>query len=270
VADGRDVLEESGEELQGLEDQLALASICIDAGHGDFDPGAVGNNLQEKDLNLTTARAFRSWLEADTHDTWGGGSWDVTMTRETDVFVSLTGRADYANSKGVDYFMSIHANAGGGNGTETFAYASGTTASSLATQVNDAVVTAWGTFDRGTKYASFTVLTSTSMPAELHELAFIDVWNDNAEIMADDANLEDAGLAHLYAVQKMVGISHYKPTGYAYHTGTEDDDGPPGPPNAPGFGGDGAGCAVDNDSRTAPLSAVLGLLVLLLMVRRRR
>jgi N-acetylmuramoyl-L-alanine amidase len=248
----------------------AIASICIDAGHGDFDPGAVGNGLNEKDVNLDTALAFRAWLEADNLDTYGGASWDVHMTRDSDVFVSLSARADYANSLGVDYFMSIHANAGGGNGTETFAYAAGTTASSLATQVNDAVVAALGTYDRGTKVASFTVLTQTAMPAELHELAFLDVWAGNAEILADGDNLEDAGRGHLHAVQKMMGISPYTPVGFVPYTGSEDDgSGPPGPPGAGGPGEAGSGCAVDRGSSTAPLTVVLVLLVALAFMRRR-
>jgi len=189
----------------------AQVKICIDAGHGGNDPGAVGNSLQEKDVNLTTALAFRDWANADTSDGGGGGSWNVLMTRDTDVYVSLSGRASYANSNGADYFLSIHANAGGGNGTETYAYASGGNADAMAHKVNEEVVAHLGTNDRGVKYASFTVLTNTSMPADLNELAFLDVWSGNAEILSDPANLDDVGLAHLHGIQRHIGLSAYTP-----------------------------------------------------------
>ena len=189
------------------------AAICIDPGHGGYDPGAVGNSLEESDLNLTAGLAFRDWVEADDADNGGGGTWDVYMTRDTDVYVSLTGRCDYANSLGVDYFLSIHANAGGGNGTETYAYSSGTEADDLAHRVQEEVLDHLGTYDRGVKYASFTVITNTNMPAELNEMAFIDVWTGNAELLADDDNLDDVGLGHLHAIQRHNGVSSYTPGG---------------------------------------------------------
>jgi N-acetylmuramoyl-L-alanine amidase len=186
-------------------------SVCIDAGHGGHDPGAVGNGLYEDDLNLETALAFRDWLDLDTADTGGGGSWDVYMTRDTDVYVSLSGRCDYANSNGVDVFMCIHTNAGGGNGTETYAYTSGGSADTLAHRVQEEVLDHLGTYDRGVKYASFTVLTDTNMPADLAEMAFIDVWTGNAELLADPDNLDAVGLGHLHAAQRYFGLSAYTP-----------------------------------------------------------
>jgi N-acetylmuramoyl-L-alanine amidase len=187
------------------------ASICIDPGHGGYDPGAVGNGLQEKDLVLEAGLALVDWLEADNADRSGGGFWDVHITRDDDSHVSLSGRCDYANGLGVDYFMSIHANAGGGDGTETYAYRSGSTADSLAHHVQDEVLDHLGTRDRGVKYASFTVLTNTGMPAELNEMAFIDTWSGNAALLADDGNLDEVGLAHLHALQRFEGIGAYTP-----------------------------------------------------------
>ena len=189
------------------------AAICIDPGHGGYDPGAVGNGLEESSLNLTAGLAFRDWVEADDADNGGGGTWDVYMTRDTDVYVSLTGRCDYANSLGVDYFLSIHTNAGGGNGTETYAHSAGTEADDLAHRVQEEVLDHLGTYDRGVKYASFTVITNTNMPADLNEMAFIDVWSGNAELLADDNNLDDVGLAHLHAIQRHNGVGAYTPNG---------------------------------------------------------
>ncbi len=193
------------------------AAICIDPGHGGSDPGAVANGIDEKDVNLTACLAFRDWLELDNSDGGGGGSWDVYMTRDTDTDVSLGARTDYANSLGVDYFMSIHANAGGGNGTETYAYASGTEADQLAHKVQEEVLDHLGTNDRGVKYADFYVLIHTSMPADLNEMAFLDVWAGNAELLSDPDNLDQVGLGHLHAIQRHVGLADYTP----------EEDGPP-------------------------------------------
>jgi N-acetylmuramoyl-L-alanine amidase len=195
---------------------LALAqtaTICVDAGHGGYDPGAVGNGLEESALNLDAALAFADWMDADTADNGGGGSWTVLMTRDTDVYVGLTERCDYANSNGADYFMSIHTNAGGGNGTETYAYSAGGVADDLAHEVQAEVLDHLGTYDRGVKYASFTVLTNTSMPADLAEMAFIDVWAGNAELLSDPANLDEVGHGHLHAIQQHMGLDAYTPGG---------------------------------------------------------
>ena len=89
----------------------------IDPGHGGGDPGAVGNGLREKDLTLDISKRIRRILENEFDAT-------VYMTRETDVFVELGERADIANKAGVDFFLSVHINAGGGTGFETYRHPS--------------------------------------------------------------------------------------------------------------------------------------------------
>ena len=37
--------------------------VIVDAGHGGNDPGAIGNNLQEKDLNLRAAQYMYKRLQ---------------------------------------------------------------------------------------------------------------------------------------------------------------------------------------------------------------
>lgn len=114
----------------------AQRKIVIDPGHGGTDPGGTGNALQEKNIVLDVSQRFRSLLIADTADTGGGGSWTALLTRSTDTFVSLAGRASYSNSNGADRFMSIHANAFStttANGTETFSYAEAAPARRSAT-----------------------------------------------------------------------------------------------------------------------------------------
>lgn len=84
--------------------------ILIDPGHGGIDPGAVGlGGLLEKDLVLAVAKLVRSSLLAR-------GRYDVRMTREADVFVSLDQRVLRAGQIGAALFISIHADAVGDPG----------------------------------------------------------------------------------------------------------------------------------------------------------
>src|SRR5512138_1169173 len=87
------------------------AKLCLDPGHGGSDPGAVGCGQNEDTNNLNTALKYRNWLNADTNDGGGGGSWSVVMTRTTDVAVSLQGRCDISNNNGCNRFLCNHNNA---------------------------------------------------------------------------------------------------------------------------------------------------------------
>lgn len=79
--------------------------IVIDPGHGGHDPGAVGpNKLCEKDVVLDIGLRLRKILSKDPN-------FEVFMTRDRDVFISLEERTAIANSKRADLFVSVHANA---------------------------------------------------------------------------------------------------------------------------------------------------------------
>lgn len=78
--------------------------VVIDPGHGGKDAGALGSNSKEKDVVLAVGRQVKELLEKNMKDV------DVVMTRDTDRFIPLQGRADLANSKKADIFISIHAN----------------------------------------------------------------------------------------------------------------------------------------------------------------
>lgn len=80
--------------------------LVIDAGHGGYDSGAVGNGLVEKNLTLQIARRVRDILTVNYPIT-------IKMTRDSDVFISLSERANIANAFSADYFISFHINSGG-------------------------------------------------------------------------------------------------------------------------------------------------------------
>ena len=85
-----------------------MTTIVIDPGHGGKDPGAVANGLQEKNITLTIAQKVAELLRAQ--------KLNVIMTRTTDTFVDLSS----ARTPKCDISVSIHVNAGGGQGLETW------------------------------------------------------------------------------------------------------------------------------------------------------
>ena len=88
----------------------------IDAGHGAHDPGAVSAYGQEKDVVLAVALKLRDLLVSQ--------GIEVIMTRDTDTFLELQQRADFANPN-INIFISIHANSvnqTSANGIETWVF----------------------------------------------------------------------------------------------------------------------------------------------------
>lgn len=92
-----------------------MVKIFIDAGHGGKDPGAVGNELKEKDLTLKISKKIEVILKQ--YD-----SVTVKLSRTGDQTLSLKERTDMDNKWGADYLLSFHINAGGGTGYEDFIY----------------------------------------------------------------------------------------------------------------------------------------------------
>lgn len=193
---------------------LSLAAeICIDPGHGGSDPGAVGIGGYEKNNNLDSCLRQRNWLNADTNDGAGGGSWAVVMTRTTDVYVGLSARAAIANNNASHRFMSTHNNAfnDNANGTETFSHTeNNATSNDLRNKVQQRTLEAWGLLNRGNKQYNFAVLRETNMPADLAELGFIDA-NPDAGYVSNATHREKCARYHLYAIQNHMGIATYTP-----------------------------------------------------------
>ncbi|MCA1743229.1 MAG: N-acetylmuramoyl-L-alanine amidase [Desulfonatronovibrio sp.] len=90
---------------KSLVEQLGLKvkTIMIDAGHGGKDPGAVYKDILEKNIVLKMSKVLGNMLKEK--------GFEVLYTRTTDVFVPLEERTAMANSKNVDLFISVHANA---------------------------------------------------------------------------------------------------------------------------------------------------------------
>jgi N-acetylmuramoyl-L-alanine amidase len=76
--------------------------VVIDPGHGGHDPGAINENVREKDVTLRLASAIRDEILA-------GGGIRVALTRSDDRFLALGERSAIARSLGADLFISVHA-----------------------------------------------------------------------------------------------------------------------------------------------------------------
>jgi N-acetylmuramoyl-L-alanine amidase len=85
-------------------DQRGVRRIVIDAGHGGKDPGALGPaQVREAQVVLAIARELERELTKR--------GFEIVMTRDRDVFLTLEARTDVANRRDADLFLSIHANA---------------------------------------------------------------------------------------------------------------------------------------------------------------
>ena len=195
----------------GYATEAEAKKICIDPGHGGSDPGAVGCNLYEEEINLTVSLKLKPLLEAAGHT--------VYMTRSTDTTVSLTARSDYANSKGVDTFASIHTNSAentSATGIETFSHTSASSTSNAYIQsknIQNQMIAVWALSNRGAKQANYAVLRETTMPATLTELGFIVNCGKDATYLKSDAHRTTAAQAHCKALCTQWGGTISKCTG---------------------------------------------------------
>ncbi len=94
-----------------------IRTIVIDPGHGGLEVGARGKfGALEKNVTLGISQKLRAVIERNL-------AFDVELTRDKDMDVSLEDRASIANNHRAELFISIHANSSyrrNANGSETF------------------------------------------------------------------------------------------------------------------------------------------------------
>ncbi len=183
---------------------LSVKTIVIDPGHGGKDPGAVGQARQEKQIVLSLSKTLRDLLVAK--------GYNVRLTRETDVFLPLRKRTQFATNQKADLFISIHTNAStarSASGIETYYLAlasdesaritamrenagaeynmkeldglvgrilkesKSTESRRLAELIQARLTSGKQVKNRGVKHAPFVVLIGTKVPAVLVEVGFI-------------------------------------------------------------------------------------------------
>lgn len=168
-------------------------TVIIDPGHGGHDSGTTSRqgNGQEKDHVLVLGKKLSLELRKR--------NFKVGLTRDTDKYLTLQQRVDYANRHPNAIFISLHYNAGGGGrakGIETFTlspkgvahYGRGLKASdysdkpgnnndaaniALATAIHANCIKRTGRADRGIRRARYSVITGVKHPAILLEGGFL-------------------------------------------------------------------------------------------------
>lgn len=180
-----------------------MPRICINPGHGGKDPGAVGNGLKEKDITLYLSLKVADILKNDYQNV------DVLLTRTGDETESLAQIVQKSNNWKADFFVSIHVNAGGGTGFESYvlpgAYASTRTKQAIIHDTIMAYLKQYGKRDRGKKTANFYVLKNTVASAVLIECLFIDNKND-AVLLQQTAFLNGLADAIARGIAKAMGL----------------------------------------------------------------
>ncbi len=101
-----------------------LPLVVLDAGHGGIDPGAVRNDVTEKQVTLIFALQLRDALLETRR-------YRVLMTRDDDSFLELPERIRLARASQADIFISLHAN------TVERGMARGTTVYNLSEQASN-------------------------------------------------------------------------------------------------------------------------------------
>lgn len=194
-----------------------IQTIVLDPGHGGSDAGVVGpTGSREKDVNLEIARALARYLQQESE-------LEVVLTREDDRAVELAARAEIANRKSGDLFVSLHCNGWfdrDASGLETYFLSPAKTdwsksveqaenqsapaddvefivwelvqnkfissSSELAEVVQHEACLSLGLPDRGVKQAGFRVLVGAYMPAILVEVGFLSNPTEETLLLSRD------------------------------------------------------------------------------------
>lgn len=142
--------------------------VCIDAGHGGKDAGAVNGGLFEKAVNLKIAKLLYAELRKK--------GFSVILTRGEDVALELQERCYISNNFSADLFVSIHCNSAENktaHGVETWYFRTSEAGYEFAKCIQTELAKIDGVRDRGVKSGTFHVLRKTKAVAVLVELGFI-------------------------------------------------------------------------------------------------
>ncbi|HZJ75031.1 MAG TPA: N-acetylmuramoyl-L-alanine amidase [Clostridia bacterium] len=215
-----------------------MMKVCIDAGHGGKDSGAVNGKRYEKNDNLEMALKLQNLLQQQ--------GVTVVMTRETDKDVTLAQRTSLANREKCDLFLSLHRDSfPNANGATVYVYSNASTKTrdygkNILNAVTDMGFASRGVRKGAPNYKDFAVNRDTVMPACLLELGFISSALDNSTY---DRKKDDIAKALCRAICKQLGVvyidkskrTEYKPSIKEFQTAASKDG-----YKFPLFGADGA------------------------------
>lgn len=171
-----------------------IKRIYIDPGHSDVDPGAVGYAV-ERDLNEKTAKYMNEHLQ----------TYYICETKIDPITNNSVSRvAANANAWKAHLLVSIHNNAGGGDGWEGLVYSE---SRNELGEVFEKYVKEVGQNSRGVKIRTgLGVLRLSNMPAILNEGAFVDNKKDIQD-WDEDHELKKLGIAYAEAAAEYLELS---------------------------------------------------------------
>lgn len=175
-------------------------TIAIDAGHGGRDPGAMADDVMEKDINLAMAGMLVDLVNAQPDLV-------AVQIRTLDIFIALEDRIVQAEAAGADIYVTVHVNSytsDGPDGVETIIDNTREPDSDswvLGELIQDTLTEITGARDRGTR-SQESYLQRTEMPAVSVETGYI--TND-----AERAKLIDPAYQSLVAQGIMNGIRQF-------------------------------------------------------------
>lgn len=187
-------------------------TIMIDPGHGGKDQGTHCSKepaYEEKQLNLATAKLVQRYLQKL--------GYLVHMTRTDDSAIELQERAEMANKKHCDLFVSLHYNSAPNKqatGIEVYFFNSkenptrAKASEQLAEYILQAVVNKTQAKVRGVRKGNFAVIRETKMPAILIEGGFLTNETERDNILNNAYRKKIAlgivqGIEHYFVAQKI-------------------------------------------------------------------
>ncbi|WP_375238148.1 N-acetylmuramoyl-L-alanine amidase, partial [Aurantibacter sp.] len=191
-------------------------TIVIDPGHGycaDCTQSCTSN--VRSNTEILTAMSVGNKLSTLLQNCPSVTSYLTRTTSGCGDFPSLSQRAAMSNSWSADRFLSIHCNAGGGSGTETFwcdnSSSSNAACENFATEVQTQMVT-YGDWNsrrvvEDDSYLNFHlgVLSPTNAIGCLSEIGFVD--SADATKLLDDTWRNQFALAYYISLQNDLGIT---------------------------------------------------------------
>lgn len=183
---------------------LVYPLIYWDAGHGYPDPGAVKYE-KEADLTIKVVKYAVAYM----NKTYKCRTYQDISSDSLNTIVKR------ANAMKAKLFVSVHFNAGGGDGYEALVYSIGNLKLGRCFEKH---VKAIGQNSRGVKYRpDLAVLRDTNMKSILNEIAFVDNlkdirdWNDPAELKKMGEELAKAAAEYLGLKKKSTKTTTKKP-----------------------------------------------------------
>jgi len=195
------------EEQKGRCSEMAFL-VALDYGHGGADSGATANGILEKMVNRKIGYRVKELLTFN-------GIQVIELSGDENTYVSLQERTDKENISGANISVSIHNNAGGGEGAEIIYSIVGGRGKELAQklqaeiskhQVFRKIYTRVG--QNGRDY--YHMIRETKAPAVIIEYGFVDHIND-AQKLKDPKFLEQMAKATAKGICNYFGVDYKEP-----------------------------------------------------------